>query len=141
MEAFKIRPEDEDGIVQDMGTINELCSQRASKEFAKKVKAQNKNVMVKEHVDRFTTARGPNAGRLMPLENIKKGSIVNHMEDQLKLVTLKQYTHKDKLSENFVYVYDQEDKLQSNYDRKVALNKRYTTAKDGVVAHQRPSTT
>ena len=63
------------------------------------------------------------------------------MEDQLKLVTLKQYTHKDKLSENFVYVYDQEDKLQSNYDRKVALNKRSTTAKDGVVAHQRPSTT
>jgi len=61
------------------------------------------------------------------------------MEHQLKLKSLKQYTHRDDKSENFVYVYDQEDKLQSNYDRKVALNKRYTTAKDG--AQQRPSTT
>lgn len=64
----------------------------------------------------------------MPLENIKKGGIVEHMEHQLKLVTLQQYSKKDKKNEKFVYAYDQQDDLQTGTsgDRKIAVSKRYS---------------
>ena len=62
-------------------------------------------------MDRYISTAGSNQPRLLPLDNIQKGGIVDHMDHQLKLVTLKQYAQKDKTSEKFVYVYDQEDKL------------------------------
>jgi len=96
-------------------------------------------------MDRYISTAGSNQPRLLPLDNIQKGGIVDHMDQQLKLVTLKQYAQKDKTSEKFVYCYDQEDKLHKN-GGKIALNRRYTKLKDNgtlhdVHSHVRPSTT
>ena len=90
---------------QDEGSINELCSQRKNYDPFE-LKLQD-SVRVNQ-VDCYTELNSPTETKfkLLPLEKIGKGKILEHMDHQISLAENQQYSNRDDETKNFVYVYN-----------------------------------
>ena len=96
---------------QDPGTVNELCMEREQKAKARALKAI-KNPTTVCQLEKYTELNS-NPVKLVPLSTLENGKIMAHMENQIQLLENQQYTRKDDLTQRYVYLYDQERKLQT----------------------------